>query len=275
MQRPPPIHFYMDDSGTRTPDRAPTRFVPGSPDHFALGGVLVRGEDEDQVRSAHRRLCDTWGINYALHSVDIRAGANDFAWVTRDSDDYEPFMRDLTHLLTTIPVLGLACVIDRPGYDHRYRRQYGRRQWHLCHTAFTIAVERAAKYARSMGRALRVYPEQSAKKDERRIRRYYRDMCAEGLPFNPERSGVYRPLHAHECGETLIELRFKAKTSPPMQIADLYLWPIARKAYGQAERPYRAFYDAGRLMECHLTQEEIPRRGTKYYCFELVRRAAG
>ena len=53
-------------------------------------------------------------------------------------------------------LVGLACVVDRPGYDARYREKYGRRQWHLCQTAFSIVVERAAKYARDSGRKLRV-----------------------------------------------------------------------------------------------------------------------
>lgn len=267
---PQPVHFYMDDSGTRMPDREPTLFEPMRPNHFALGGVLVLEEDEESIRSAHRQLCDKWGITYPLHSVDIRHGTEKFSWVRRDSDEYKPFMRDLTRMLTTIPVTALACVIDRPGYDGRYRSIYPRSMWHLCRTVFAIAVERAAKYARTLGRPLRVFPEKSARDDERRIRQYYASLITAGLPFNPATSNAYAPLRAHEFNETLIELRFKAKSSPPMQVADLYLWPIAMHRYGRGGLPYEMFRRAGRLIETQLNEGDIPSRGSKYSCFELV-----
>jgi hypothetical protein len=232
-------------------------------------------EDEVAVRTAHARLCDKWGITYPLHSVDMRAGTKDFSWLRRGSAEYDGFMADLTRMLTTIPVTGLACVMDRPGYDNRYRAIYPRTTWHLCRTAFSIAVERAAKYARALGRPLRVYPEKSARGDEKRIKKYYADLIAEGLPFDAARSNAYAPLRAHEFDETLIELRFKEKTSPPMQVADVYLWPIAMHRYGRGGIPYEKFRDAGRLIEHHLAPAEIPSRGTKYSCFDLVDREWG
>jgi len=270
---PPPVHYYMDDSGTRKPDRELTLFDPGQPSHFALGGVLVLEEDEVAVRAAHAQFCDKWGLTYPLHSVDIRHGAHEFSWLRRGSIDYEAFMGDLTRMLTTIPVTALACVMDRPGYDSRYRSIYPRSMWHLCRTVFSIAVERAAKYARALGRPLRVFPEKSAKEDEKRIKQYYATLIAEGLPFDTARSNAYAPLRAHDFDETLIELRFKGKTSPPMQVADLYLWPIAMHRYGRGGLPYQKFRESGRLIEARLPTEQVASCGTKYSCFELVDRA--
>ena len=260
----------MDDSGTRKLDRVPTLLDLKRPNHFALGGILVLEEDEAAVRAAHARLCEKWCITYPLHSVDMRAGAKAFSWLRRGSEEYAAFMGDLTRMLKTIPVTALACVMDRPGYDNRYRPIYSRGTWHLCRTVFSIAVERAAKYARALGRPLRVYPEQSARDDEKRIKSYYVALKTEGLPFDAARSNAYAPLRAHEFNETLIELRFKAKSSPPMQIADLYLWPIAMHRYGRGGAPYEALRDGGRLIEHGLTAEQIPSRGTKYSCFGLV-----
>lgn len=164
--------------------------------------------------------------------------------------------------------------MDRPGYDRRYRDAYPRNLWHLCRTVFAVAVERAAKYARDLGRPLRVYPEKSARDDERRLKQYYASLITEGHPFDTARSNIYAPLSAHEFKETLIELRFKAKSSPPMQLADLYLWPIAMHRYGRGGRPYAAFADAGRLIEAHFDQAQSAARATKYSCFELVDQAA-
>jgi len=53
--------------------------------------------------------------------------------------------------------------------------------------------------------------------DESRIRSYYVDLVTRGLPFDALASAVYAPLRATDFKETLIELRFKGKTSPPMR----------------------------------------------------------
>jgi hypothetical protein len=44
------VSFYMDDSGTRHPDHNPGRRAAHGYDWFALGGILVKGEDEAEVR---------------------------------------------------------------------------------------------------------------------------------------------------------------------------------------------------------------------------------
>jgi hypothetical protein len=176
-----------------------------------------------------------------------------------------------SRFLTTINVVGLACVVDRPGYDARYREKYGRRQWYLCRTAFSIAVERAAKYARDNDRRLRVMPERSSRDDERRIRVYFGALREEGAPFDSQSSSGYVPLRAGEFCETLYELRFKGKSSPMAQVADLYLWPLAIAGYEQGNRAYGLLKSTGRLIESRLPESRWLERGTKYSCFELVR----
>jgi hypothetical protein len=179
-------------------------------------------------------------------------------------------MRGLSRFLTTIQVVGLACVVDRPGYDSRYREKYGRRQWHLCQTAFSIAVERAAKYARDSGRKLRVMPERSSRDDERRIRTYFEYLREKGTPFDSQSSSLYAPLRADELCDTLYELRFKEKSSPMTQVADLYLWPLAIAGHDEGNRAYGLLKSAGRLIECRLPEPQWAARGNKYSCFERV-----
>lgn len=267
---PSVLNFYMDDSGTRAPNRKPLAYVPGVHDCFALGGVLVREEEEARVRAAHEEFCHRWSIEYPLHSVEIRHRSHKFSWLKRDEVSTK-FMRDLTRMLTSVDVLGIACVVDRPGYDARYRERYGRRQWHLCQTAFCISVERAAKHAHDNRRKLRVLPERSGPKDERRLKRYFGELKANGLPFDQQSSARYSPMAANELNETLYEIRFKWKSSPMAQLADLYLWPMVMAGYNEDYRAYVALRDAGRLIECHLPAERQAERGTKYSCFELVR----
>jgi hypothetical protein len=181
-------------------------------------------------------------------------------------------MDDLTRTLLAMNVFGLACVIDRPGYDARYRELYGRRQWHLCQTAFAIAVERAAKFARRNSRKLRVMPERSSKRDDRRLERYYTNLKTSGTPFDESSCAPYAPLTATEFRETLHEIRFKSKSSPMGQVADLYLWPIAIAGYDPVNRAYLSLREAGRLIESRITPADAEVCGSKYSCFELVRR---
>jgi hypothetical protein len=269
----PALHFYVDDSGTRKLDREPTAFDPARPNHFALGGVLIGEEDEAFVRDEHKKLCDVWEIDYPLHSVDIRHGARDFAWVRRESEDYEDFMSDLSELIALLPITALACVVDRPGYDQRYRALHRGERWHLCRTVFCIAIERAVKHARRLNRVLRVFVEKSSKDDEKKIKGHYQELITTGLPFDSDRSKGYEPLSAQEFNETLIELRFKAKSSPPMQIADLCLWPVAMFRYKKALRTYEKMKEFGKLIECAVASHELETRASKYSCFDLVDRA--
>ena len=102
---------------------------------------------------------------------------------------------------------GLACVIDRPGYNARYLEKYGRQRWSLCKSAFTIAVERAAKYARSIDCRLRVCHERCNKTEDGMLKGYYEELKRDGPPFDTSRSEKYRPLTGAEFRETLYELQ--------------------------------------------------------------------
>lgn len=266
------LNFYMDDSGTRAPNREPLPYNDNAREFFALGGVLIAEEAEAGVRRRYDELCARWSINYPLHSVEIRHRRERFSWLARDRFERERFISDLSRTLLSLDILGLACVIDRPGYDARYRDLYGHRQWHLCQTAFVIAVERAAKFARSIDRKLRILPEQTSKVDDDRLVRYYEDLRTNGPPFAKPSSAQYSPLTADEFRETLHEIRFKTKSSPMAQVADLYLWPIALAGYAPGNRPYVALQSAGRLIESRLPPSQLDAGGSKYSCFELVHR---
>ena len=153
------LHFYMDDSGTRQPDHAPGKRAAHGYDWFSLGGILVKQEDEEAARKHHAEFCAKWEIKDPLHSSEIRSPTGPFAWVgTLPKEEKEAFYEELYQLLSKAPVVGLACVIDRPGYNKRHAELYRDKRWQLCKTAFTVSVERAAKYAREMGYKLKVFP---------------------------------------------------------------------------------------------------------------------
>src|SRR5713226_4156043 len=248
--------FYMDDSGTRHPDRDPGRRPAHGHDWFGLGGVLIREVDEDSFRTAHAAFRGKWKISAPLRSADIRSKSGAFAWLGRcDEEEREAFLEQLYQLMARPEFLGIACVIDRPGYNHRYLERYGRERWSLCKTAFAVAIERAAKHVRKEGYKLRVLVERGDKTTDKWMQGYYNDLREKGAPFDERTSEKYRPLNPTELSETLYEFRLKNKSSPPMQIADLYLWPMCIGGYDPLNRPYRRLRHDSRLIDCFLPTE--------------------
>ncbi len=260
--------LYIDDSGTRHPDKGPGRLPAHGHDWFALGGIIIADTDRDWVAGSVESFKAKWDIKGPLHSAEIRAQSNHFAWLGKDLEDKGRFLGELTSLITKSPVVVTACVIDRPGYNRRYREKYGDGRWSLCKTAFHIVVERAAKFARQQGARLRVYVERSGKLEDQMVRAYYDTMRASGSPFDHKTSAHYVPLGEADLAETLYEFRTKRKSSPLVQLADLCLWPVCIGGYDPANRPYTVLKDAGLLLNSHVPSEEIVARGIKYSCME-------
>lgn len=264
--------FFMDDSGTKHPDHDPQPASHGR-DWFALGGVLIDDEEIDGATRAVDSFRERWPQmkDAPLHSHEIRGPYKNFAWLKEENNVRGAFLEDLSRTLLSLPVIGLACVIDRPGYNARYSAQYSKEQrWSLCKTAFAIAVERATKRSILRGRKLRVYVERSSKRDEQKLKEYYDTLRSAGSWFNPGTSDRYAPTRSNEYADTLYEFRVKRKTSPMMQVADLFLWPMCIGGYDPSNRTYRELTGAGRLIDCHLSGEEVARLGIKYSCFENV-----
>ncbi len=261
----------MDDSGTRNPDRHPGRTPSHGYDWFALGGVLIKEEDEETARAKYADFCTHWKITAPLRSANIRSKSDTFAWLGKlENEEHLQFLEELYLLMSGMPVIGHACVIDRPGYNERYLKKYGRQRWSLCKTAFSVSVERAAKFARGQGYKLKVFVERGDKKTDRHVKQYYDDLRKDGTPFDQKTSDKYTPLKAAELADTLYEFRTKAKTSPMVQMADLYLWPICMGGYNSKNRPYIRLKADKKLIDCTLEPKQIQALGIKYSCWELV-----
>ncbi len=270
---PKVINFYVDDSGARHPGRPENQTWNDHCHWFALGGVLILESDETTAREQIHAFRSRWPqIGTApLHSYEIRNRRDAFHWLEvstrRDSDR---FYADLESLILGLPILGLACVVDGPGYNARYHVKYGNDRWMMCKTAFAIAVERGAKHALASSAKLRVLVERSAKSVERDLEGYYKSLKVDGHPFDAGRAGDYAPLDNQDYSGVLYEFVTKKKSSPIMQIADLVLWPLCRAGYEDTYRPYRELKATGRLLDCLYPGREEA-LGTKYSCFDLWR----
>lgn len=258
----------LDDSGTRHPDKNPGVLPAHGNDWFSIGGVLFAEDDEGLIRGKHSAFCSMWGIDAPLHSSEIRAKSSAFAFLGDLSPaDFSKFQSELTNFLTDIPVLGHACIVDRPGYNARYREKYGRERWLLCKSAFSIVVERSAKYVFSQDGRLRVLAERSDKKTDKTIKGYYEDMRGNGMPFSKGNSEKYVPAETQLLRDTLFEFRIKHKSSPLIQIADLFLWPLSMSAYKPDCKPFKALQEKGLVIDCAVPGQEAT-LGLKHYCFD-------
>src|SRR3546814_2571790 len=95
-------------------------------------------------------------IDYPLHSWAIRGARGKFAWL-KAPEKAGNFHADIEEYLLSLPIVALACVINRPGYVARYKGRYNEQLWLMCKTAFSILVERAAKFDDDEGRKLEIY----------------------------------------------------------------------------------------------------------------------
>ena len=75
----PAYSLYLDDSGTRHPTHRPGKMAKHKHDWFALGGILVRDEDEPLARELHAAFLARWPqIAAPLHSSEIRSQNENF-----------------------------------------------------------------------------------------------------------------------------------------------------------------------------------------------------
>jgi hypothetical protein len=261
------FHLYIDDSGTRRPDRKVNPPRADGVDHFALGGILINEEDISKLLDAHSSLLERWGLDVPLHSTRIRGRRGNFAWLGENEQTEAKFLADLERTLLALRVLGIACVIDRPGYRARYSEKYPE-PWLLCKTAFAILVERSAKYAQRRGGRLKIYFEEAGRAEDRAIESYVKSLKTEGMPFAADTSGQYEGLKPDEFKKVIVGTPNRiTKKAPMVQVADMLLYPIVKGGYDETYGPYCKLVDAKRLIDAELSKEDVPKLGIKYSCF--------
>lgn len=260
-------HLYFDDTGSRDPDHKPDA-RDDAMNCFALGGVLIKEEDIDTIYAEHKKFCKEWRVDYPLHSSSIRGGRGKFGWLKKPENAGE-FLPALEQYLLSLPVTGIACVVNRLGYLGRYKDSHRERLWMMCKTAFEILTERSAKFVDEHDRKLEIFYEESGKREDRDIVKYMRKLKKTGSFFENAKSDSYNPLPAADYKRIIMgEPRRRKKNVPMIQIADLYLYPMAKAGYDPEYRPYKRLKDHGKLIDCLLSEEDLPMRGIKYSCFD-------
>ncbi len=261
-------YLYIDDSGSRNPDKKEPVRADGM-NCFALGGILVDEVEKVVLEEKYRQFCQRWDITYPLHSTKIRGRRDDFSWLETSSKVDDKFLADLEDMLVSIPAIGFAVVIDRDGYNGRYRGMYGDKRWLMCKTAYSILIERVSKYVDKQEATFEVCFEEVGKIEDRAIIQYGKDFKISGLPFSKETSSKYSSLEAEDFKRLFLgDARRKTKKSLYIQFADLYLYPMVKRKYDESYRPWNVLFNMGKVIDSLLLPEEVSLQGIKYSCFD-------
>ena len=265
----PTLQLYLDDSGSRFPDKKPSHDRHDGMDHFAIGGMLIQRDRLGELIQSHKDFTAQFGITYPLHSHSIRVKKKNFSWLQRDEEKANAFFRGMNDFIAGLPIKVIACCVHRPGYNDRYSERYGSERWKLCKSAYVIAVEHAAKYAMSRSCKLEVFIEQSGGAEDKAIKGYHRSLIETGMPFNPITSQKYAPLGQSSLLSVLMKNpNFITKSNRAGQIADIVLHPVIKGRYDRSYPPYGHLIRSGLLIDSELTDDEKPYMGIKYYCFD-------
>jgi Protein of unknown function (DUF3800) len=257
--------LFLDESGSPKPN--PKDAAP----FFAMGGILVKRADEALIQSEVEEFKNRWDISQdtPLHGNEIRSKKKRFAWLGKLSPaEQQDFMEDLTETIIKCPITVHACVISRSGYHNRYLEQYGQNTWEMMKSAFSILIERSAKYAARQNGAIMVYYEKAGKTEDKLLEQYFRDLRTAGNPFSPETSSKYAPLDASALSDSLRGIEGGTKRRAELQIADICLYPVVRSKDQPENRAFVSMREHNLLVDCRLKPDDINSLGIKYYCFD-------
>lgn len=267
-----PFTLYMDETGSRHPDKKQDSSRAGR-DWFGFGGFLIRGEHNDGARILVQDFAKKWKLKHPAHMTDMLAEAKGFSWLGRTAQaTRNEFWRDWEQVLCSVEAIGIGCVIDRPGYIARGYLENYKDKWLLCRSAFDITVERAVKIAKSEDRKLHVVFEQDPGINST-VSEYFHNLKANGLAFDKESSKSYQPLQQSDFEHTLGRIQHKPKSHELLQIADSYIYALARYKYDKKFWLYRSLRDHKRIADFFVPPGMSKTLGVKYYCFDRHEKA--
>lgn len=203
-------------------------------DYFAFGGALINEEDIGAIIEAHTDIAQRWGLTGPLHSTKIRGRRKHFSWLNVDKAKETDFLSDLENTILGLPIIGTACVVDRPGYVARYAEKYTE-PWLLCKTAYAILIERAAKFADLNRKRLKIFYEEAGEKEDRDIEEYTKLLRSEGMPFDRNNSQPYSGLEASDFQSIL--MGEPNRIAWPDGVEEIEAWRPGEAQRAEATRP--------------------------------------
>jgi hypothetical protein len=194
---------------------------------FLVGGVLFTRSVERKVVDMHREFALRWNISYPLHSSSIRGARKAFAWLGRDAGVRDLFLRDLDQLLRALPVVGVAAVVNLPS------------RWRDPQVVATIhLIRRVVEMVSVVNGTFELRFERAGKSEDRHLVRLVEEIKAWPITLTSDTA----------IGSVLLgdPLR-RTKADPLVQIADLYLYAMAKACYDPGYRATASLAAAGRI----------------------------
>lgn len=259
--------LYIDDSGSRFPD---SKEIPRSDgmDCFALGGVLILEKDLNDFVKKYKGFCKKYNITYPLHSTKIRGYRDNFSWLKKDIKRTDQFLNDLENLMIEIPAIGFASVVDRKGYNLRYKEQYEGKPWWMCKTAYSTLIERVTKFVISKDGTFEIHFERVGPKEDKALIQYTKDLKNVGMPFDKVSMQKYECLSHEQFKSALLgEPHRKTKEDVFIQVADLYLYPMIKRKFDELFRPWTVLFIKNKVIDSLIDVNDLQKLGIKYSCF--------
>jgi hypothetical protein len=256
----------MDDFGTRTICKPGVEQpLPLNEFCFGLGGILVPSEAIGEISATVTDFCERWNVP-SLHGQKIRSAKGKFSFLKHDADQKTAFFIDLENVVSDTRITAHACVICRPGYRDRYYAKHPpASRWEMSRTAFDIATERAAKFARVNKRRLSVVYERSGMREDRLLEKYFSGLRQAGTEFDAEKSSIYAPMSSSDLAETLVSIWPDGKNNPMLQLADLILHPLCNFPTKRSDRAYEKLAASRQIIDF---RNDDPNIAVKYSCYD-------
>jgi hypothetical protein len=232
-QRSPLFHLYIDETGSRHPDKEASTAKHGF-DWFGLGGLLITQEDEATAKSKLATFVARWPqIRSPLHFTDIRAQKKGFAWLGNlKLEDHNRFWSDSARFSHQFRGRGLlASSIAQATSNGGTAKGEGTPNGSFAeaHSIFWSTELPNTQNPRGGG-CVSTMKERTLL-PTRRVHEYYETIKFSGLAFDESTSSKYRPLKQVEFQNVLLAIEGKDKGNKMMQVADSYLYAIARGSY--------------------------------------------
>ena len=257
--------LYVDETGTSLRSDSNSKYP-----FFGIGGILVKRSDLATIATLRTNLNNDWPKinNSPLHSYELRHRTGNFRWLEKEPPGEQArFFQQLSSMIGRVPAIATACIVEKEGYFYRYQKRYGKHLWDMRKSAFSIIVERAAKFVDRQNESMEVCFERSSKVFDEMIIECYKSLIQTGSPFQRNYSSAYNPGNAAFFARVLAGVRQKTKKSPAMQIADLCLFALAQKKIDVNYQPYLTLLENNMVIDQHIPEADIYEIGVKYYCF--------
>lgn len=222
--------MYLDESG----DHNLKRINPIYP-VFVLGGVIterayVREVIEPRVREFKRRYFDTDDV--ILHTVDMGRGRGDYAFLA-DPTIRANFYTDLNQMLSELEFTVVACVIRKD----KHVAQYGANAADPYMYSLEILIERFCRELGNTSDSGFICAEKRNPGLDRELMEAWEELLASRIGTGYVRSS--------EIDRKIVgfELRDKRPNLAGMQLADLVITPIGRRAVKKPSTPNEVHWE--------------------------------